>query len=49
MEIVNIINSSTQIYATHISHEGNGTHDEMKIVANNYGYDIAYDGMEIEV
>ena len=49
MKSKNIINSSTQIYATHISHEGNGTHDEMKIIANNYGYDIAYDGMKIEV
>lgn len=49
MKSVNAINADTKIYATHISHEGNGTHDEMKAVASKYGYDIAYDGMVIEV
>lgn len=49
MKNMNIINNNTQIYATHISHEGNGTHDEMRIVANTYGYDIAYDGMIINI
>lgn len=49
MRTINAIHSETRIYATHISHEGNGTHDEMRAVAKNYGYDIAYDGMEIEV
>ncbi len=49
MKNKHIINNNTQIYATHISHEGNGTHDEMRIVANTYGYDIAYDGMIINI
>ena len=49
MKEINIIHCDTQIYATHISHEGNGTHEEMRTVAKKYGYDIAYDGMEIEV
>lgn len=44
-----IINDSTKIYATHISHEGNGSHEEMRTIANNYGYDIAYDGMKLEI
>lgn len=39
-----IINERTQIYATHISHEGNDVHETMEQLANKNGYHIAYDG-----
>lgn len=44
-----IINQTSQIYATHISHEGNNTHEIMEKKAKLSGYCIAYDGMEIMI
>ena len=46
---MNVIDTKTQIYATHISHEGNGTHDRMIETAEGYGYKIAYDGLCVEI
>ncbi len=42
-----IIDEESLVYATHISHEGNDTHDEMEMYAVRNGYHIAYDGLEI--
>jgi len=47
MKAEGIAGEHTKIYATHISHEGNGTHEEMERLARPHGYGIAYDGMEI--
>lgn len=46
---INCIKDSTLIYATHISHDGNGTHDECEEIALKNGYLVAYDGMEINL
>lgn len=43
------INDKTLIYATHISHEGNPTHDKMQETAKKHGYNIAYDGLILEL
>ncbi len=43
------ISEKTKIYGTHISHEGNFTHDKMEAIAMEHGYHIAYDGLIIEV
>lgn len=40
-----IIDEKSFVYATHISHEGNGTHEEMETESLKSGYLIAYDGM----
>ncbi len=45
----NIIDSKSLVYATHISHEGNGNHSEMEITAQQNNYHIAYDGLLIEI
>jgi phosphoribosyl 1,2-cyclic phosphate phosphodiesterase len=55
IEIINemrarkIINDNTYVYATHISHEGNDTHDNMEFQSIVHKYHIAYDGLEIEL
>jgi len=45
----NIIDKDTKIFASHISHEGNLKHDEFVLFANKYGYDVAFDGLEIDI
>ena len=44
-----LINQSTQIWATHISHEGNKVHEEEDTISKESGYQIAYDGLMIEI
>ena len=44
-----IIDDSSLVYATHISHEGNDIHDKMEELSTNYGYHIAYDGMNLDI
>lgn len=44
-----IIDENTYVYATHISHEGNDTHDNMEGYAGDYNYHIAYDGLKLEL
>ena len=44
-----IIDDNTIIYGTHISHCGNGIHEECEERAVKNGYHIAYDGMEINL
>ena len=41
--------AGTRIYATHISHEGNPSHEEMCRLAEQYGYTVAYDGLSVSV
>lgn len=36
-------------YATHISHEGNPAHPELVAFAGQNGYEVAYDGLVLEV
>jgi len=49
MKEENIIHEKSMVYATHISHEGNDTHDIMEETAAKNGYHIAYDGLELEI
>lgn len=49
MRSAGIADERTLIYATHISHEGNDTHDRMEQQSGRYGYHIAYDGLVIEL
>lgn len=37
------------VYATHISHEGNYLYFEFETIAEEFGYHIAYDGLQIEL
>ena len=47
MKSKGIIDEKTLVYATHISHEGHATHEEMEKEAKSNGYKIAYDGMKL--
>jgi phosphoribosyl 1,2-cyclic phosphate phosphodiesterase len=49
MKAERIIDESSLVYATHISHEGNDIHEVMEKAAANNGYHIAYDGLEITI
>ncbi len=44
-----ILKPSGRALATHISHEGNPTHSELSEFARKNGYEIAYDGLTIEI
>ena len=45
---IGCIDENTQIYGTHISHEGHSYHEEIEENAMKNGYHIAYDGMTLE-
>lgn len=49
MKIEKIIHKNSMVYATHISHEGNDIHDVMENLAISNGYNIAYDGLIINI
>ncbi len=49
MKEMQIISECSQIFATHISHEGNNTHEVMEEIARQNFYNIAYDGCTVEV
>ncbi len=49
MKTKGIIDEKSFVYATHISHEGNATHDEMEKEAETNGYHIAYDGVTLNI
>lgn len=42
-----LLSDRVRILATHISHEGNPTHNRLQEMASKFGYDVAYDGMKI--
>lgn len=44
-----IINQDTKVFASHISHEGILPHDEFVLFANQNGYDVAFDGLVVDV
>lgn len=49
MKKLGIIDDNTKIYGTHISHEGLSYHEAIEKKAISNGYNIAYDGLEIEI
>lgn len=49
MKMKGIIDDNSLVYATHISHEGNATHEEMEKEAKSNGYHVAYDGMKLSL
>ncbi|VAW12805.1 hypothetical protein MNBD_ALPHA09-2278 [hydrothermal vent metagenome] len=44
-----ILNAKARIFATHISHEGNYNHKELSKYSERHGYEIAYDGLVINI
>jgi phosphoribosyl 1,2-cyclic phosphate phosphodiesterase len=44
-----LLAENARVLATHISHEGNLLHAEFSAYANQRGYEVAYDGLVLEV
>lgn len=49
MRSVGMVNHETRLLGTHISHHSNGTHDVESARAQALGYDIAYDGLVVDI
>jgi len=49
MRIEGILKSNARAFATHIAHEGNSTHTELMGFARQNGYEVAYDGLVLEI
>jgi len=47
MKNENLLVDGVRVLATHISHEGNPTHNELSKYAFEHGYEIAYDGLVV--
>ena len=45
----NLLTEGALVFATHIAHEGNPAHPELAAFAARHGYEIAYDGLSIEI
>ena len=43
----NLLDTDCQIYATHITHDGNPCHEELENILKDYGCHASFDGMEI--
>jgi phosphoribosyl 1,2-cyclic phosphate phosphodiesterase len=44
-----LLTDKARAFATHIAHEGNPPHPQLADFASQHGYEIAYDGLTIEV
>jgi phosphoribosyl 1,2-cyclic phosphate phosphodiesterase len=44
-----LLTPNARVFATHIAHEGNPAHPELVNFAKQHGYEIAYDGLVLEV
>jgi phosphoribosyl 1,2-cyclic phosphate phosphodiesterase len=44
-----LLSEDARVLATHISHEGNPTHNELSDYAAQFGYEIAYDGLVLKL
>lgn len=49
MKSAGMATESTRLYGTHISHHSNSTHDVEQAKAQERGYDIAYDGLIVDI
>ncbi len=46
---IGMLASNARIFATHIGHHSNPTHPELAAFAAQHGYEVAYDGLALEV
>lgn len=45
----NLLSKDCSVFATHLTHDENPLHEELEQILNQYGYHVAYDGMEIQL
>ena len=46
---IGVVANHTRVFATHIAHHSNPTHPEMVVAASQHGYEVAYDGLTIDL
>ena len=44
-----VLDRGGRVLATHIAHEGNPAHDDLNAFAKAHGYEVAYDGLVVEL
>lgn len=44
-----VMRSDARVFATHIAHEGNLAHPDLAVFASQHGYEVAYDGLVLEI
>jgi phosphoribosyl 1,2-cyclic phosphate phosphodiesterase len=44
-----LLTRNGRAFATHIAHQGNPTHPDLKVFAEQYGYEVAYDGLVLDI
>lgn len=49
LRAIGMVAKHTRIFATHIAHHSNPTHLEMVVAAAQHGYEVAYDGLTVEL
>jgi phosphoribosyl 1,2-cyclic phosphate phosphodiesterase len=49
MRAEGLIESKARVFATHIGHEGNPAHPDLVAFANQHGYEVAYDGLVLNI
>lgn len=49
MRVEGLLVKGGRAFATHIAHEGNPPHPELAAFAAQHGYEVAYDGLRLEV
>ena len=49
MRAEGILDERAHVFATHIAHEGNPSHGELEAFAKGKGYEVAYDGLVVQV
>lgn len=49
MRAEGLLKGGGRALATHIAHEGNPPHSELAEYASQYGYEVAYDGLTVEI
>jgi phosphoribosyl 1,2-cyclic phosphate phosphodiesterase len=49
MRAAGLLTHTARAFATHIAHEGNPAHPELVEFAKQHGYEVAYDGLVVEI
>ena len=49
MRMEGVLKSDGRVFATHISHEGMALHEELEKYARTHGYEVAWDGLILEL
>lgn len=44
-----LLADGARIFATHLGHHSNPTHEELVVFARQHGYEVAYDGLTLEI